>query len=186
MDETVKAMNPRILVALVLALLMPCAVQAQDHKIIDAKTGQIRPSSDADFDDVLEPPVMVNSASPDGQWLFCFRHYGSHAEVNSLYRSGDGLKFVPVLKDFDKAAWKFFCKIEAVSSKDVEFVNPAEFVSWSPDGSRLFFSLTSRLGLTVKELDTPLRPSNRTASGYISPRADPKSRASQIGGRIAI
>jgi hypothetical protein len=81
---------------------------------------------------------------------------------------------IEIAENFDEQAWKFFCKIEGVSRKDAEFVNPAEFVSWSPDGSRLLFSLTSRLGLTVKELDAPLRPSNRTASGYISPRADPK------------
>jgi hypothetical protein len=37
----------------------------------------------------------IVSISPDGHWLLCFRHYGSHWQENYLYRSDDGVQFVP-------------------------------------------------------------------------------------------
>jgi hypothetical protein len=159
-----------ITTTLALGFALCGSVQAQE-KIID-DNGRVT-VMEAENINVDHPPRIITSTSPDGHWIFCFQHFGSHAEVNHLYRSKDGLRFEPALKDFDTQAWKFFCKAEGVSRKDTEMVNPAEFGSWSADGSRLLFSLTSRLGLTVKELDAPLRPSNKTASGYISPRADP-------------
>jgi hypothetical protein len=162
----------KILIALAALGFALCgSVQAQQQIIGD--NGRVT-AMEAENVNVDYPARIITSTSPDGHWIFCFQHFGSHAEVNHLYRSQDGLKFEPALKDFDKQAWKFFCKVEGVSRKDADIVNPAEFVSWTPDGSRLLFSLTSRLGLTVKELDAPLRPSNRTGSGYISHRADPE------------
>ena len=176
----------KILIALAALGFALCgSVQAQ-LQIIDDNGHVTALPTEANEDFDHPPPREITSTSPDGHWIFCFQHFGSNAEVSHLYRSQDGLKFEPALKDFDMQAWKFCCKVEGVSRKDADIVNPAEFVSWTPDGSRLLFSLTSRLGLTDKEGDAPLRPSNRTVSSYIRPRADPKSRASQIGARISI
>jgi hypothetical protein len=175
----------KILIALAALGFALCGSVQAELQIIDDH-GRVATVKVENIKEDGPPPIEVTSTSPDGHWIFCFQHFGSPAEVNHLYRSQDGLKFERALKDFDMQAWKFCCKVEGVSRKDADIVNPAEFVSWTPDGSRLLFSLTSRLGLTDKEGDAPLRPSNRTVSSYIRPRADPKSRASQIGARISI
>ena len=162
-------MKITITTTLVIGYALCGSVQAQDKMLDD--NGRVVPLGTK----LKSPPPhpIIVSISPDKHWLFCFRHFGSHASENYLYRSEDRSQFVPAVKDFDTQAWKFFCKAEGVSGKDTDIVNPAEFVSWSPDGSRLLFSLTSRLGLTIKELDAPLPPSNKTASGSVSHRADP-------------
>lgn len=184
---------------IVLAALVALPLQAED-KFLDEQ-GRVISREQAEAAKLSEPWKWIVSISPDGHWLFCHAHYGSHWGENYLYRSDDGVQFGPARKEsdekelearrryaregsnashiesaenFDDQAWKFFCKAEGVSSRNTEFVDPAEFVSWTPDGNRLLFSLTSRLGLTLKELDAPPRPSNSTASGSISPRADPK------------
>jgi hypothetical protein len=163
----------KILIALAALGFALCgSVQAQPQIIDD--NGRVTAMEEAEKFEIDHPPREITSTSPDGHWIFCHQHFGSHAGVNHLYRSQDGLKFEPALKNFDMEAWNFFCKVEGVSPEDANIVNPAEFVLWTPDRSRLLFSLTSRLGLTVKELDAPLRPSNRAGSGYISPRADPE------------
>ena len=160
----------KILIALAALGFALCgSVQAQPQIIDDNGRVTAMEAENANAD---HPPREITSTSPDGHWIFCFQHFGSHAQVNQLYDSKDGSKFEPVLKDFDEQAWKFFCKVEGVSRKDADFVNSAVFVSWTPDGSRLLFSLTSRLGLTEKELDAPSSPSQKARSVYS--RSDPE------------
>ena len=98
----------------------------------------------------------------DKKKLQARRRYGSEFSNTSHFETAE---------DFDTKAWDFFCKVEGVSRKDADMVYPAEFVSWTPDGSRLLFSLTSRLGLTEKEF-FGLVP--RPPHGYIVSRVDPK------------
>jgi hypothetical protein len=157
----------KILIALAALGFALCgSVQAQLQIIDDNGHVTALPTeANEDFD---HPPRIITSTWPDGHWILCYQHFGSHAGFNRLYRSQDGLKFEPVLEDFDMEAWKFFRKVEGVSRKDTEFVNEAEFVSWTPDG-KLLFSLESRLGLSEKEI---LRPSKMTTPGY-TPRSDP-------------
>jgi hypothetical protein len=161
----------KILIALAALGFALCgSVQAQPQIIDDNGHVTALPTeANEDFD---HPPRIITSTSPDGHWILCHQHFGSHAGFNRLYRSQDGLKFESVLEDFDMEAWDFFCKVEGVSRKDADMVNPAVFVSWTPDGSRLLFSLTSRLGLTEKTFygRLVLRPPH----GYINPRVDPK------------
>jgi hypothetical protein len=151
-DETVKTNRIFLIVVVALAAL-PLRAQGPTS-IIDA-SGHVRAGRESDLADPMKPPLIIDSTSADRHWIFCHRHYGSHASVNSLYRSEVGLKFVPVLKDFDKAAWKFFCKTEGFPEKEVQLVYPAEFVEWNADGSRLLFELTSGLGHTL-QVTTPL------------------------------
>ena len=99
----------------------------------------------------------------DKKELEARRRYASEFSNTSYFETAE---------DFDTKAWDFFCKVEGVSRKDADIVNPAEFVSWTPDGSRLLFSLTSRLGLTEKELDAPSSPSQKARSVYS--RSDPE------------
>ena len=188
----------KILIALAALGFALCgSVQAQDKYLDDQ--GRVITREQAEAANLPDPWREIVSISPDGHWLLCFRHYGSHWAENYLYRSDDGVRFVPAQKeldkkdlearrryasefsntshfetaeDFDTKAWDFFCKVEGVSRKDADIVNPAEFVSWTPDGSRLLFSLTSRLGLTDKELDAPSSPSQKARSVYS--RSDPE------------
>jgi hypothetical protein len=155
-----------LLLALVLALLLPFAAAYAHDKITLKYEGRVITIEGENlkgdgYDQYTKslgelPQPDIVSMSPDKHWLFCFRHYGSHWSENYLYGSKDGTRFVPALKDFDMQAWKFFCKVEGVSRKDANIVDPAEFVSWTPDGSRLLFSLTSRLGLTDKRTGRPV------------------------------
>jgi hypothetical protein len=163
----------KILPALIaLAFMLPCTAQAQD-KCLNHK-GRVTACEQADE---VNPPRVV-SISPDGHWLFLFRHYGSHAEENYLYHSEDGVRFVPAKKEsdkkvleerrqsakwsnisrfetaesFDEQAWKFLLNTEGIPEKDAgDLIYPAEFVEWSADGSRLLFSITNRIGLKAKD-----------------------------------
>ena len=118
----------KILIALAALGFALCGSVQAELQIID-DNGRVATVKVENIKEDGPPPIEVTSTSPDGHWIFCFQHFGSHGQVSHLYRSQDGLKFEPALKNFDDHAWKFFCKVEGVPREDAYIVNEVEFVS---------------------------------------------------------
>ena len=75
------------------AFALPFTSQAQDKYLDDQGRGLTREQAEAA--NLPLPWRNIVSISPDGHWLLCSRHYGSHWQENYLYRSDDGVQFVP-------------------------------------------------------------------------------------------
>ena len=152
-------------------------LQAYDKCLDDQ--GRVITGEQAEAANLASPWGEIVSISPDGHWLLCHRHYGSHWGENYLYRSDDGVRFVPAQKELNKnklesrrryaseisntshfetaeefgtKAWDFARAVEHIKVTKPVDVYPAEFVSWSSDSAKLLFSLTGRLNNTGKEL----------------------------------
>jgi hypothetical protein len=88
--------------------------------------------------------------SPDEQWIFAQVHYGSGMGGARLYQRKKDLKFERVMDE--KSIWKFFER-QALKGKKrpsdwgVEIV---DFVAWSPDSTRVHFSLRTGKRVTGK------------------------------------
>jgi hypothetical protein len=177
-----------------LAFVLPFTSQAQD-KFLDDQ-GRVITREQAEAANRPELWRDIVSISPDGHWLLCFRHYGSHWSENYLYRSDDGVRFVPARKEsdkkelqarrqyaaseysnasyfetaeaFDKKAWNFARAVEHIKVTKPVDIYPAEFVSWSSDSAKLLFSLTGRLNATDNELTVdPYARNDRKKPGAI-------------------
>jgi hypothetical protein len=125
-----------------------------------------------------------------------------------LYRSDDGVRFVPAQKELDKnklearqryasefsntshfetaeefdtKAWDFARAVEHIKVTKPVDVYSAEFVSWSSDSAKLLFSLTGRLNTTDKELTVdPYARNDRKKPGVADWRAYYNMRTQQF------
>jgi hypothetical protein len=100
-----------------LAALVALPLQAQDKYLDDQ--GSVITHEQAEAANLPDPWREIVSISPDGHWLLCHRHYGSHWGKNYLYRCDDGVRFVPAQKELDKN------KLEARRRYASEFSFPA-------------------------------------------------------------
>jgi hypothetical protein len=196
----------KTLIALALVALVARPLQAQDKYLDDQ--GRVITDKQAEAANLPFPWREIVSISPDGHWLFCHRHYGSHWGENYLYRSDDGVRFVPAQKELDKnklearrryasefsntshfetaeefdtKAWDFARAVEHIKVTKPVDVSSAEFVSWSSDSAKLLFSLTGRLNTTDKELTVdPYSRNDRKKPGVADWRAYYNMRTQQF------
>ena len=189
-----------------LAFALPFTSQAQDKYLDDQ--GRVTTREQAEAANLPHSWRNIVSISPDGHWLICFRHYGSHWQENYLYRSDDGVRFVPAQKELDKKAlearrrytsefsntsdfetaenfdtkaWDFVSAVEHIKVTKPVDVYSAEFVSWSSDSAKLLFSLTGRLNTTDNELTVdPYARNDREKPGVADWRAYYNMRTQQF------
>lgn len=106
-------------------------------------------TSNPDARELLHQHADITGAdyyiSPDENWIYDAARYGHRMCGGQLFKRTNGLKFEPVLSEFDDAVWRFFAKQEGLTPDKVPYFDSREgiidFVAWSPDCGRLLLDL---------------------------------------------